>query len=105
MLVVEPGTEADLGMGPVKQANKGGSAFQDKFKVKQSGKTAQTPTQVWTDKYEILLKSNGWGGSGRKCPRNWGERETDTVELESILGRIYLTQLVVKKKMWWRGSR
>ena len=31
MLVGETGTEVDVGMGPVKQVNKGGS-FQDKFK-------------------------------------------------------------------------
>ncbi len=37
---------------------------QDKFKVKQSGKTTQTTTQVWSDKYELLLKSNGWGARG-----------------------------------------
>jgi hypothetical protein len=24
----------------------------------------QTPTQVWNDKYRLLLKSNGWGGTG-----------------------------------------
>jgi hypothetical protein len=61
MMVVETGTEVDVRMGPVKQTNKGGSSFPDKFKVKQSGKTAQTPTQVWTDKYGLLLKTHGWG--------------------------------------------
>ena len=55
MLVVEDGTETVVGMGPVKQTNKGGSSFPDKFEVKQSGKTVQTPTQVWTDKYGLLL--------------------------------------------------
>ena len=61
ILVVEAGTEVDVGMAPVKQENKDGSSFQDKFKVKQSDKTTQT------------------------------------LELESILGRIYLAQLVDKK--------
>ncbi len=53
--------------------------------------------QVWTDKYRLLLKSNGWGGSGKKCPKNWGERETTILELGCILGRSYLTQVVAKK--------
>jgi hypothetical protein len=34
------------------------------------------------------------GGAGKKCPKNWGERESATLELESILGRSYLTQVV-----------
>jgi len=63
----------------------------------RSGKTAPTPTQLWTDKYRPLLKSNGWGGAGKKWPKNWGEREEATLELERILGRSYLTQLVAKK--------
>ena len=29
ILVVEAGTEVDVGMGPVKKPNKGGSSFQD----------------------------------------------------------------------------
>ena len=66
ILVVETGTEVDVEMGPVNQTSKGGSSFKSKFKVKQSGKTTPTSTQVWTDKYELLLKSNGWGGVGRK---------------------------------------
>ena len=43
------------------------------------------------------MKSNGWGGAGKKWPKNWGEREEATLELEHILGRSYLTQLVAKK--------
>ena len=87
MMVEDAGTEVDVGMGPVNQSKKGGSSFQDKFKVKQSGNTAQTPTQVWTTKYGLLLESNGWGGVGRKWPKNWGEREVATLGLKSILGR------------------
>jgi hypothetical protein len=45
----------------------------------------------------LLLKSNGWGGAGKKWSKNWGEREVGTLELECILGRNYLTQVVVKK--------
>ncbi len=55
MYTGEEGTEVDVGMGPANQENKGGS-FKGKFK--QSDKTSQTPTQVWTDKYRLLLKSN-----------------------------------------------
>ena len=94
MMVTEVGSEEDVGMIQTKEANKG-ATFKDKFK--HSGKTTQTPTQVWTDKYRLLLKSNGWGGVREKCPKNWGQRETDTLELERILGRSYLTQLVAKK--------
>ena len=36
-------------------------------------------------------------GTGIKWSRNWGEREEDTVEFESNLGRSYLTQLVSEK--------
>ena len=94
MTVTEVGSEEDVGMIQTKEANKGGT-FKDKFK--HSGKTDQTPTQVWTDKYRLLLKSNGWGGSGKKWPKNWGEREAATLELERILGRSYLTPLLTKK--------
>ena len=94
MMVTEVGSEVDVGMIQTKEANKGGT-FKDKFK--HSGKTTQTPTQVWTDKYRLLLKSNGWGGSGKKWSKNWGEREAATLELERILGRSYLTQVVAKK--------
>jgi hypothetical protein len=94
MMVTEVGSEVDVGMIQTKEANKGGT-FKDKFK--HSGKTDQTPTQVWTDKYRLLLKSNGWGGAGKKWPKNWGEREAATLELERILGRSYLTQVVPKK--------
>ena len=66
MMVTEVGSEVDVGMIQNKEANKGGT-FKDKFK--HSGKTTQTPTQVWTDKYRLLLKSNGWGGAGKKCVR------------------------------------
>ncbi len=55
MMVTEVGSEVDVGMMQTKETNKGGT-FKDKFK--HSGKT---PTQVWTDKYRPLLKSNGWG--------------------------------------------
>jgi hypothetical protein len=72
MMVTEVGSEVDVGMIQNKEANKGGT-FKDKFK--HSGKTTQTPTQVWTDKYRLLLKSNGWGGPGKKYPKNWGERK------------------------------
>ena len=51
--VTEVGSEVDVGMIQTKEANKGGT-FKDKFK--HSGKTTQTPTQVWTDKYGLLLK-------------------------------------------------
>ena len=64
MMVTEVGTEADVGMIQTKEETKGGTVFKDKFK--HSGKTTQTPTQVWTDKYRLLLKSNGWGGGGEK---------------------------------------
>ena len=94
MMVTEVGTEVDVGMIQTKETNKGGT-FKDKFK--HSGKTTQTPTQVWTDKYRLLLKSNGWGGAGKKWPKNWVEREAATLELERILGRSYLTQVVAKK--------
>ena len=94
MMVTEVGSEVDVRMIQTKETNKG-RTFKDKFK--HSGKTTQTPTQVWTDKYRLLLKSNGWGGSGKKWPKNWGERETATLELERILGRSYLTQVVAKK--------
>jgi hypothetical protein len=94
MEVTEVGSEVDVGMMQTKETNKGG-AFKDKFK--RSGKTAPTPIQLWTDKYRPLLKSNGWGGAGKKWPKNWGEREEGTLELERILGRSYLTQLVAKK--------
>ena len=53
MEVTEVGSEVDVGMMQTKETNKGGT-FKDKFK--HSGKT---PTQVWTDKYRLLLKSNG----------------------------------------------
>ena len=62
MEVTEVGSEVDVGMMQTKETNKGG-AFKDKFK--RSGKTAPTPTQLWTDKYRPLLKSNGWGGRGK----------------------------------------
>jgi hypothetical protein len=94
MEVTEVGSEVDVGMMQTKETNKGG-AFKDKFK--RSGKTAPTPIQLWTDKYRPLLKSNGWGGAGKKWSKNWGEREEATLELERILGRSYLTQLVAKK--------
>jgi hypothetical protein len=64
---------------------------------KTSSNIVGRPTQVWTDNYRTLLKSNGWGGAGKKWPKNWGEREATTLELERILGRSYLTQLVAKK--------
>jgi hypothetical protein len=55
-------------MGPVKKMKKGGS-FKDKFK--QNGKTPViTPTQVWTDKYGLLLKSNGCRGEGESDLKN-----------------------------------
>ena len=94
MMVTEVGSEVDVRMIQTKETNKG-RTFKDKFK--HSGKTTQTPTQVWTDKYRLLLKSNGWGGSGKKWPKNWGERETATLELERILGRSYMTQVDAKK--------
>jgi hypothetical protein len=93
MMVTEVGSEVDVGMMQTKETNKGGT-FKDKFK--HSGKT---PTQVWTDKYRPLLKSNGCGGGGKKWTKNWGEREATTLELECILGRM------PKNRMWWRGSR
>ena len=65
ILVVQAGTEVD-DRTPVNQVNKGGSSFKSKFKFKQSGKTTQTSSQVWTDKYELLRKSNGWGGLGER---------------------------------------
>jgi hypothetical protein len=37
------------------------------------------------------------GGAGKKWSKNWGEREVTTLDLERILGRSYLTQLVAKK--------
>ena len=71
MMVTEVGSEVDVGMIQTKEANKGGT-FKDKFK--HSGKTTQTPTQVWTDKYRLLLKSNGWGGAGEKSGLKTGVR-------------------------------
>ncbi len=52
MEVTEVGSEVDVGMMKTKETNKDGS-FKDKFK--RSGKTTQTPTQLWTDKYRPLL--------------------------------------------------
>ena len=63
MMVTEVGSEVDVRMIQTKETNKG-RTFKDKFK--HSGKTTQTPTQVWTDKYRLLLKSNWWGGPGEK---------------------------------------
>ena len=61
MQVTEVGNEVDVGMMKTKETNKGGTS-KDKFK--RNGKTTQTPTQLWTDKYRPLVKSNGWGGPG-----------------------------------------
>ena len=60
--------------------------------------------QWWnsSDVSASLWEENVWdvqrvGGGGGKWPKNWGERETATLELERILGRRYLTQVTVKK--------
>ena len=66
MTVTEVGNEEDVGMIQTKEANKGGT-FKDKFK--HSGKTDQTPTQVWTYPWEELphtatYQKIGCGGGG-----------------------------------------
>ena len=49
-----------------------GAPSKEFAKFNQPGKT---PTQVFQDKYHPILKQHGWGGGGKKLPKNWDERE------------------------------
>ena len=45
-----------------------------KFKCNYSGH-GKSASQVFDDKNLELKKQNGWGGGGKKLPKNWADRE------------------------------
>ena len=65
-----------------KRGEDGASIFKSKFY-----KPGKTPTQVFQDKYHPILKQHGWGGGGKKLPKNWDEREKAYNDLTHTMGQ------------------
>ncbi len=57
-----------------------------KFKCNYSGHGTSS-SQVFDDKNLELLKQNGWGGGGKKLPKNWADHEKSYNELMCIMGQ------------------
>jgi hypothetical protein len=63
------------------------------FKYKYSGK-GKPASVVFNDKWGLALKQNGWGKGGKKCPKNWLEREQAYKELMIMTGQKLQLQLL-----------
>ena len=57
-----------------------------KFKCNYSGHD-KPDSQVFDDKNLELMEENGWGGGGKKLPKNWVDREKTYNELIRIMGQ------------------
>jgi len=42
---------------------------------------------VFQDKYHTILKQHGWGGGGKRLPKNWEEREKAYNDLMRMMGQ------------------
>ena len=51
--------------------------------IKYSGQ-GKSVREVFNDKWGLVLKQNGWGGGGKKFPKNWFEHEQTYKELMYI---------------------
>ena len=57
-----------------------------KFKCNYSGHD-KPDSQVFDDKNLELLEQNGWGGGGKRLPKNWADREKTYNDLIRIMGQ------------------